>query len=120
MTVGLRLPREKAWMVLGQLLLAVAALFSLPLGARDGGGVSSILPPLRSTVSGTDVGSVVSERRRTDDEAVVTVGICRLVRRRVRRGPHPRPTPAWRPRTGPPRGSASVDRRQSRAPPLLR
>jgi hypothetical protein len=118
MTAGEHQHHEKAWMVLGQLLLAVAALFSLPLGARDGGGVSSILPPLRSTLSGADAASAASDRRRVDDELIATASVRHTVRRPVRRRPRQRPAPAWRPWTEPARPSASTSPRQSRAPPL--
>lgn len=115
---GARGRRDTAGMVVGQLLLAVAAVFSLPLGARDGGGVSSILPPLRSTVAGPDAVTVAAERRRADDERSAVAAVRRIVRPRARRLPH-RPAPVPHPPVARTPRSASARPWRSRAPPLV-
>jgi hypothetical protein len=115
--------RERGWMLAGQILLAVAAAFSLPLGARDGGGVSSILPPLRSTLPGTEtITSNRSDRPHAKDAIERMAAARRVIRRRLPLGrPAPGPLlPRRRPSgddvPGPPRAGS----RQSRAPPLVR
>lgn len=115
---AIRLRRDDAWMLVGQLLLALAALFSLPLGARDGGGVSSILPPLRSTVPGAGTTSTAAaDRRHADHSYGTTARARRIVRRRLCRRPHPPATPSWRPRIDHVRTTARGGPWQSRAPP---
>lgn len=113
--------RARAALV-GQLLLALAALFSLPLGARDGGGVSSILPPLRTTVPGVDALAMAGDARRDGDdvEDAAAPAADRVVERwrrhlhPERRRSAPRPSassrlPRWRCARRPP----------GRAPPLV-
>lgn len=60
----------RGWMLLGQILLAIAAAVSLPLGARDGGGVSSILPPLRASLPGSPTAEVSDEGSARIDQAI--------------------------------------------------
>lgn len=108
--------------VAAQLLLALAALFSLPLGARDGSGVSSILPPLRSTVAGpVSIGHAGADRRREGSLGAVTTAR-RAVRRQASR-PRRRPRAGHALRPRPASWLRSRPRRapgHSRAPPLVR
>lgn len=114
--------RERGWMLAGQILLAVAAAFSLPLGARDGGGVSSILPPLRSTLPGTEsITSTRSDRPNVKDASEQHAQARRVIRRCLRL-----PRPAFiaavsrlRPVNDGVPNARHTGRWQSRAPPLV-
>lgn len=115
--------RERGWMLAGQILLAVAAAFSLPLGARDGGGVSSILPPLRSALPGVEtITNTRSDRPGTKDASEGHAEVRRALRRRVcLRRSTPRPAPLrWRPSCDDVPDALRVGTRHSRAPPVVR
>lgn len=109
-------------MLVGQILLALAAAFSLPLGARDGRGVSSILPPLRSALLGVEASSSARSHRSSDRSAS---GHHAESRRVVRRPLPPRrlvsqAVPLLRPSEDEVPDARHAEPRQSRAPPLLR
>ena len=67
MTATPRARVDSGWFLVGQLVLAVLAVLSPALGARE--GASSVLPPLRAETMGPS--SEVAVRQREEDEIVV-------------------------------------------------
>lgn len=113
---------ERWWVLAGHLALALMATVSLPLGARDGAGVSSILPPLRTTIH--EIGpSTTAETELTAHDHGAPEAV-RAVARALLPWPAATPRPASDP---PPRPSADPRPADpppgppgSRGPPIVR